>query len=86
MRRMVRRVAPIDIRIAMSLVFSITTMMRVLMMLKAATITMRTRMMNITTFSSFRAENRFRLLCIQSFAQKGYPREDRRRFATSAAA
>jgi len=50
----------------MSFVFSITTMIRVEMMLKAATITMRTRMTNITTFSSFRAEKRFRLLCIQS--------------------
>ena len=85
-RRIVRRVAPSVIRIAMSLVFSITTMMRVEMMLKAATMTMRTRMTNITTFSSFSAEKRFRLLCIQSFARNGYPSADRIRCETSAAA
>jgi len=84
--RIERRVAPSVIRTAMSFVFSITTMIRVEMMLNAATITMRTRMTNITTFSSFRAEKRFRLLCIQSFAQNGYPRVDRIRCATAAAA
>ena len=41
-----RFVAPIDLRIAMSFRFSITTMIRVATMLKAATRTISSRTMN----------------------------------------
>ena len=59
------RVAPIVFRMAMSLFFSITIMMSALMMLKAATRTIRERMRNITLFSSFSAEKRFLFISIQ---------------------
>ncbi len=52
-------VAPMAFKIAMSLVFSITIMMSVLAMLKAATRTISARMINMTVFSSLSAENRF---------------------------
>ena len=63
------RVAPIDLRIAISLVFSITTMIKVPTILNAATRIMRVRMMNITIFSNFRAEKRFLFILIQSLLQ-----------------
>ncbi len=53
MRRIERGVAPIDFMIPMSLVFSITTMISVLAMLKAATMTMSESIQNITIFSVF---------------------------------
>ncbi|OPY10871.1 MAG: hypothetical protein A4E67_00415 [Syntrophaceae bacterium PtaB.Bin038] len=64
-------VAPMDFRIAMSLVFSMTTMMSVQMMLKPATSTMRPTMMNMTRFSRRRAAKRLRFIFIQSLAQAG---------------
>ena len=61
-------VAPMDLRMAISLFFSITTIKRVEAMPKAATSTIRVRMMNITTFSVFRAKRMFLFICIQSLA------------------
>jgi len=52
-------VAPMDFKMAISFLFSITIMIRVLMMLKAATKTISTKMMNMTTFSSLSAEKKF---------------------------
>ena len=70
---MVADVAPMDFKMAMSLFFSITTIIRALMMLKAATRTIRLRMINITRFSSLSAENRFLFICIQFCVKKGKP-------------
>ena len=56
-------------KIAISRCFSLTIMVRVLTMLKEATIVISTSKRNIMIFSSLRAENRFRLSCIQSLAQ-----------------
>src|SRR4030042_1034233 len=47
---------PIDFSMAISLFFSITTIMSVEMIFKAATNTISTRMINIAIFSSFRAD------------------------------
>ena len=69
MRIMPPLVAPRLFSMAMSLPFSITTIMSVLMMFRAATIMMRARMMNIATFSSFRAENRFLFMSIHVLVQ-----------------
>jgi len=62
-------VAPMDLRMAMSLRFSMTIMMSVEMMLKAATRMMKSRMMNMTVFSSLSAENRLRFMSSQVLAQ-----------------
>ena len=68
-----RSVAPMAFKMAISLVFPITIIMRLLAMLKAATRMMRVKMMNMTRLSSFSALNRLRFICIQSRAQKGKP-------------
>ncbi len=49
----------------MSLVFSMTIRIRVAMMFKAATRTIRVMVRNMMFFSSFRAEKRFWLSSIQ---------------------
>ncbi len=64
-----RAVAPMDFSMAMSLAFSMTVMISVVMILKAATSTMRLRMINITRFSSLSAEKRFLFISIQLRAQ-----------------
>ena len=66
MRMIERVVAPMDLRMAMSRFFSMTTMMSALMMFRAATRMIRSRAMKMPSFSSLRAANRFRLSCIQS--------------------
>ena len=66
---MKRRVAPIERRMAISRPFSMTTITRLEMMLKAATRMIRVRMRNMVTFSSLRAEKRLRFMSIQSRAQ-----------------
>src|SRR5690554_6501864 len=78
-------VAPMDLRIAMSFRFSITIMMSVLMMLNTATRMMNSRMMNITVFSSFRAENRLMFMSFQVLAQKPGPSEAITRSFTASA-
>ncbi len=55
---MLREVAPIARRMAISLCFSMTTMISVVAMLKAATRTMIPRTMNNPSFSSRRAERK----------------------------
>ena len=57
-------VVPMDLSIAISFPFSMTTIMSVLMMLRLATITINTSIMNIATFSSLRAEKRFLFMSI----------------------
>ena len=52
MRRMLLRVAPMALRIAISFCFSVTIMVRVLTMLKDATIVISTNSRNIIVFSS----------------------------------
>ena len=66
---MLLEVAPIDFRTAISLFFSMTTIISVVIMLKVATRTMRLRMINMTLFSSLRAEKRFLFISIQFRAQ-----------------
>ena len=61
-------VAPMDFRMAMSLVFSITTMKRVEAMPKAATRTISVSIMNMTIFSVLSANRMFLFICIQSRA------------------
>ena len=61
--------APIDLRMEISLVFSSTSMISVLRMLKHATRTMKVRMMAIASFSSFSAEKRLRLSSAQSLVR-----------------
>ncbi len=61
-------VAPIDFMMPMSLVFSMTTMMSVLAMLNAATMTMRESIQNITFFSVRIHVNRLRFSSIQLLA------------------
>ena len=51
-------VAPIDFRIAISLPFSITTMISALMIFRAATRMISVRQMNIPIFSSLKAAKR----------------------------
>ena len=68
MRRMLRLVAPIALRIAISFCFSVTIIVKVLTMLNEATIVIKTRRRNIIVFSSFKAEKRLRFICIQSLA------------------
>ena len=53
--------APIDFNMAISFLFSITTIMRVEIILNAATSTIRDRITNIVSFSNFIAENKFLL-------------------------
>jgi hypothetical protein len=57
-----------DRRIPISLVLSATIIVSVLMMLKAATNTMSTNIMNMALFSNFRAENSGWLSSIQVVA------------------
>ena len=61
--------APMDLRIEISLVFSSTSMISVLRMLKHATSTMKVRMMAMASFSSFRAEKRLRFNSAQSLVR-----------------
>ncbi len=68
-RMMAFLVAPMALRMAISRCFSFTIIVRVLTMLKEATIVIRTSRRNIMVFSSFNAEKRFLLSCIQSRAQ-----------------
>jgi hypothetical protein len=56
-----------DLRIPISRVLSATTMMSVLMMLNAATSTMRKRMTAMASFSSFSAPKRAELSWTQSW-------------------
>jgi hypothetical protein len=64
-RRIPRSVIPMDFRIPISEVRSTTTMTRVLTMLKAATTTMRKRMIPMASFSSWRAAKRDWFVVIQ---------------------
>ncbi|MCG3778021.1 MAG: hypothetical protein JW388_0727 [Nitrospira sp.] len=68
MRRILFRVAPMALRIAISFCFSVTIMVRVLTILKDATIVISTSSRNIIVFSSLSAEKRLRFICIQSRA------------------
>ncbi len=63
-------VAPMAFNMAISFVFSITIIISVLAILKAATRTISVNMINIAFFSSLRAENRFLFISIQSLAKK----------------
>ena len=63
---MLARVAPIDLRTAMSLRFSITTITSVATMLNAATSTISRRTMKYTVFSSLMAEKRLWFISFQS--------------------
>ena len=65
--------APIDLRTAISRVFSRTSMMSVATMMKLATRTMNPRITAMTSFSICRAENRLRLSSPQSLARNGQP-------------
>ncbi len=56
-------------KIAMSRVFPMTIIIRLLAILNAATRTISARMTNITRRSNFRALNRLRFICIQSRVQ-----------------
>ena len=61
-----RGLAPSVRRMAMSARLSVTVMTSVLTRLKAATATIKVRMMNIMRFSSCTASNQLRLLRVQS--------------------
>jgi len=62
--------APIAFRIAISFFFSMTVMMRELIMLKLATKIIRARIINMAIFSSLRAEKRFLFISIHVLAKK----------------
>ena len=64
-------VAPIALSMAISLVFSITTITRVLMIFNAPTSTIMVRIMNMVIFSSLRAERRLLFMACQSLVQYG---------------
>ena len=65
-----------DIKIAMSLFFSITIIISVLTILNAATRTIKVNIINMAILSSARAENRFLFIWPQSLAQYGKPSMD----------
>ena len=68
---MLLALAPMALRMATSLFFSMTTMTSVLMMLSAPTRTIMVRITNMVIFSSLRAETRLRFMSFQSLVQKG---------------
>ncbi len=65
------RLAPMVRRIAISRALSFTSMIRLEMMLKAATRMMRVRITNMAIFSSLRASKRFLFMLFQLRVQKG---------------
>ncbi|MNT62309.1 hypothetical protein D3C72_2000180 [compost metagenome] len=71
MRMMAPRVAPIVRSTAMSELLSFTSMMRLEMMLNAATRMIMDRMVNITTRSTCSAEKKVSLRCCQSVRISG---------------
>ena len=70
---MARPGAPMDLRTAISFRFSITTIMRVATILKAATSTISNKTMKYTVFSKDSAAKRLRLISVQSRAVYGKP-------------
>ena len=69
----VRRLAPIDIKTAISRFFSITIMIKVIRMLSAATSWIKPIVIAVTTFSIFRALRIWRYCSIQVLATRGGP-------------
>ncbi len=81
-----RVLAPIDLRMAMSLVFLITIMNRVVAMPRAATRMIRVKMINRTTFCICNAKKRERCIFCQSLVKKGVPNLSSMALATRSAA
>ncbi len=65
MRRIMPLVAPMDMSMAMSRVFSMTSMTSVVMMENEPTSTMSTRITAMAVFSSFSAAKRLAFISIQ---------------------
>jgi len=65
--------APMALRIATSLVFSMTTITSVLIMFRAPTSTIMVKMTNMANFSSLSAEKRLLFITFQSLVQYGLP-------------
>ena len=65
MRRIMERVAPMDMRMAMSRVFSMTSMTREVTMEKEPMSTTMVSRMNMPIFSSLRAAKRLAFISIQ---------------------
>src|SRR3972149_11304398 len=68
--------APMDFRVAFSLLFSMTIMVSVPMMLNDATMMMTTRISDMPIFSSFSAEKKFLFISIQFRVKYGNPTSD----------
>ena len=74
MPMMLRGLAPRVRKMAMSARLSVTVITKVLTKLKAATATMRVKMMNIMRFSTCTAANQVLFCCVQSRTKKVGPK------------